>query len=76
MVRKENIEIKNHWALPTFRPQSLLLLGPDKIVDFGVGFDDWPVFFVFWVEHFGILKMLNETVEALKPSIRQYTNLL
>ena len=55
--------------------ESLLLLSPDKVVDFGVGLDDGPVFFIFWVEHFGILKMLNQTVQSLESGIGQNTNL-
>ncbi len=55
--------------------ESLLLLSPDKVVDFSVGLDDRPVFFIFWVEHFGILKMLNQTVQSLESGIGQNTNL-
>ncbi len=55
--------------------ESLLLLSPDKVVDFGVRLDDGPVFFIFWVQHFGILKMLNQTVQSLESGICQNTNL-
>ena len=52
-----------------------MLLGPDEVVDFGVGLYDGAVLFVLGVEHFGILKMLNEAVEPLQSCIRQYANL-
>ena len=55
--------------------ESLLLLGPDKIVDFGIGLDDGPVLFILGVEHFGVLKMVNQAIESLQPGIGQYTNL-
>lgn len=63
------------WPVGLFFVQSLLLLGPDQVVDFGVGLDNRPVLFVLGVEHFGVFKMVNQAIEPLQSGIGQYTNL-
>lgn len=47
--QKKKIEIKITMAFVFVSVNSLLLLSPDKVVDFGIRFNDRPVFFVLGI---------------------------
>lgn len=50
-------------------------MGPDEIVDFGVGLDDRSVFFVFGVENLWVLEVFNEAVKALQTGVGENADL-
>lgn len=55
------------------KSESNLLLGFDQVVDIFV--DDRTVFFVLLVQHFTILKMLDQTTQALQTCVGQIADL-